>query len=93
MYFRINNKLLFHNCHTCATTNNRLTPCNHTDIERQITGTYSHIELTLSLEMGYTLLKVHEIWHYSEMCGEDSAVKQIFFDYMQKMFQTKELRY
>jgi hypothetical protein len=60
---RVNKKLLFCLCRTCA--DNQLNEsCTHTDMERQFTGDYSSMEVTKALSVGYKIVKVHEVWHW-----------------------------
>ena len=49
---RIRGKLLFMLCNTCAqdTSNTR---CRHSDAQRSMWGTWTHIELYKALDMGY----------------------------------------
>ncbi|XP_055345043.1 uncharacterized protein LOC129592914 [Paramacrobiotus metropolitanus] len=61
---RINNKCLFTLCWRCAELNNQDATCGHTDEQRCFNGVYTTPELTLAMSLGYTLIKIHEIWHY-----------------------------
>lgn len=40
--------------------------CNHTNQQRQITGTWCTPELEKAVQKGYTILKIHEVWHFSK---------------------------
>ncbi|XP_055350099.1 uncharacterized protein LOC129596780 [Paramacrobiotus metropolitanus] len=62
---RINHKCVFTLCWRCAEQNNQEAVCWHTDEQRCFNGVYMIPELALALSMGYTLIKVHEIWHYA----------------------------
>lgn len=56
-------KLVFHLCSACSRSN-RDGPCDHTDKERVITSTYFTGEVDLAIKMGYTVLRVHELYHW-----------------------------
>lgn len=57
-------KLVFPLCEKCAENQQPL--CNHTDEERQITGTWSTIEVNKALEMGYKVTDVYEVWDFDK---------------------------
>ena len=54
---RLNGKLMFPLCYTCATTMQQ-TSCEHCDKERSIVGTWVTEELKLAVSKGYTILNV-----------------------------------
>ena len=60
---RINGKLLFPLCGTCAETQAQGT-CTHTDEERALIGTWVTLELDKALEMGYQILERYSAWHF-----------------------------
>jgi len=62
---RVNGKLLFALCRTCAETQQSQF-CAHTDEERQLTGTWCTPEIEKALELGFELCKIHEVWHYEQ---------------------------
>ena len=57
------NKLCFPLCHTCCDTQSRGN-CTHTEDERALEGTWVSLEVDKALELGYTVLRVDEVWHY-----------------------------
>ena len=62
---RINKKLMFTNCYTCALEMNTIAKsCRHSDKERAILGTWTTDEVAKSLDMGYTILKVYQVYHF-----------------------------
>ena len=61
---RINNKLVFTLCKTCA--NNNIETCYHTDTERVLTGTWVTLEVQQAIKQGYIIDQIYEIWHYSD---------------------------
>ena len=38
--------------------------CTHTDNERMLRGTWATIEIQKAVELGYRVLKIHEVWHF-----------------------------
>ena len=56
-------KLTFPLCHTWV-HDNLTTTCQHTDDESALTGTWCTPELEEAIPHGYTILNVHEIWHF-----------------------------
>ena len=40
--------------------------CSHTVEQRKITGTWRTPELEVSVEKGYNILHIHEVWHFPE---------------------------
>ena len=61
---RLEGKLLFPLCYTCATTT-FLGVCNHNENDRCILGTWTSVEINKAVEMGYRILKKYEIYHFS----------------------------
>ncbi|XP_078576400.1 uncharacterized protein LOC144862027 [Branchiostoma floridae x Branchiostoma japonicum] len=59
---RVNGKLMFHLCETCATTQQRR--CDHSDFERSFVGTWSTIELEKAVEKGYRIVQFYEVHHF-----------------------------
>ena len=69
---RIEGKLTFPLCRTCVQKEqekhllSRSHYCPHSDAERTLRGTWCTPELQKALEKGYTLVKIHEVWHFPE---------------------------
>ena len=40
--------------------------CAHSDADRTLRGTWCTPELLKAIEKGYTLIKIHEVWHFPE---------------------------
>ena len=57
----INKKLMFVLCRKCAETDHQAM-CNHSVDDRSLSGTWASAELQKAVEIGYTLLKVCEVW-------------------------------
>lgn len=59
-------------CRTCMETEQpkslteRSCVCDHTNEQRQLTGTWCTPELKEAIRQGYTITKVHEIWHFRQ---------------------------
>lgn len=62
---KINDKLTFSLCRTCAKKQNQ-EPCTCSDDDRCLLGTWCTPEIRKALDCGYTLLKVYEIYHWEE---------------------------
>ena len=56
-------KLMFVLCRKCAETENQ-SICNHSVGDRSLSCTWVSVELQKALQIGYTLLKVYEVWQY-----------------------------
>ena len=59
-------KLMFPLCRTCAMTQQQ-TPCEHPDTQRAFVGTWVTDELKKAVAVGYRVLQIHEVWHYSDV--------------------------
>ncbi|XP_061170747.1 uncharacterized protein LOC133180197 [Saccostrea echinata] len=64
--YRTGGKLLFSLCRTCAKQQDPKHRCRHNSRERSLTGTWVTTELHKALDMGYTLEKIYEVWHFPE---------------------------
>lgn len=58
-------KLMFSLCATC-TENLQTTPCQHSDEERALTGTWCTVELNVAIEKGYRIAEIYEVWHFEK---------------------------
>ena len=69
---RAGGKLTFPLCRTCVQEElekpllSRSHYCPHSDAERTLRGTWCTPELQKAIEKGYTLVKIHEVWHFPE---------------------------
>ena len=66
LQIKINDKLMFPLCHTCALNENQQT-CNCTDKDRILIHTWCTPEINLALNMGYILIEIYEIFNWSEI--------------------------
>ena len=57
--------MMFPLCRTCAETLQQ-TPCEHADEERMLSGTWCSIEIDKALELGYRVVRMIEVWHFSQ---------------------------
>ena len=64
----------------------RTNTCCHTDQERTLRGTWATIELQKAVELGYRILKIHEVFHFRE---EDGKVG-LFADYVSTWLKIKQ---
>lgn len=60
---KMNNKLIFALCRTCAHTS-CTDPCTHTTEERQWVTTCHTNEIHLAIQKGYRILDIFEVWSY-----------------------------
>ena len=87
--YRVESKLLFPLCHTCAThqikqhMSTRTTCCPHSSEERALTGTWTTLELTKAIEKGYQVLKIFEVWHFKQKS------QQLFSPYIKTFMKLK----
>jgi len=76
-------RLMFPLCHTCAATEQQL-PCQHSAEERQLSGTWTHVELLKAVEKGYQIVSVDEVWDWEQWSSD------LFAGYMNTFFKIKE---
>ena len=68
----INKKLMFVLCRTCTETENK-SICNNSVGDRSLSGTWVSVELQKAVQIGYTLLKVYEVWQYDTITKYDPS--------------------
>jgi hypothetical protein len=84
--YKTGGKLLFPLCRTCA-EHRDLGPndrCQHTDAERNLTGTWVTSELQKAFELGYRLDQIYEVWHF------EKTSKNLFQSYIDTFLKIKE---
>lgn len=79
---RMNNKLLFPLCFTCASESNN-DDCVHDDSQRSWVGTYVADELRVAITHGYRVGEIYEAWVYQTVNG-------LFAEYI-KYYQKEKL--
>ena len=67
--YRSNGKLVFSLCRTCVETMQQQR-CEHSIEERKLRGAWVTEELKKAVELGYEIVKVHEVWHFPERSNE-----------------------
>jgi hypothetical protein len=88
---KINGKLYFPLCYSCAHINNT-EPCNHSDEERSLTAVWCTPELYKAVHEGYTILEIYQVYHYSErFIYIDSERSGLYGSYMNKWLGRKFL--
>jgi len=87
---KYNERLIFTLCKQCTIENS--TSCSHNEQERILTGTWNTDELYKSLEKGYKVKKIHEIWNYKQRTQYDkkAGTKGIFSCYIDKFLKIKQ---
>ena len=68
----INTKLMFVLYRKCAETENQ-SICNYSVGDRSLSGTWVSVELQKAVQLGYTLLKVYEVWQYDTITKYDPS--------------------
>lgn len=76
-------KLMFTLCAQCAKEQN-LNKCKHTEEQRMLRGTWATPEIYYSVEKGYKIVKIHEMWHYPD------RVNGLFKSYIDAFFKIKQ---
>ena len=84
-------KLTFPLCRTCVETQMSVTlaersyRCPHDDQQRQLTGTWCTPEVREALRRGYSVVKIHEVWHFPP----NQQKFGLFRDYVNKWLKNK----
>jgi len=88
---KINGKLLFPLCRTCAETSQK-TLCKHNEDERGLTGTWVTDEVKMALTKGYRVAGIFEVWHFEQTEQYDSTSKSggIFTEYINTFLKMKQ---
>ena len=88
---RCNGRLVFALCKCCAEEQNQ-DRCHHTDGERGWTGTFVSHELHKALELGYTVQRVHEVWHWSDIAihSKNEGTKGLFTEFIAAFLKIKQ---
>ena len=73
-------KLKFPLCRSCSDEENH--PCQCTQEQRSIIGTWCKPELIKAVEKGYTILKVYEVYHWPKAAQFGDATDGLFTDYI-----------
>ncbi len=89
--YRSNGKLKFPLCRTCADAENQL-PCNCTEDERSITGTWCIPEIQTAIRLGYEIIKIYEVYHWNETTKYDPDTHEggLFAEYIDTFLKFKQ---
>jgi hypothetical protein len=84
-------RLKFPLCQKCA-LEEKQDPCQCTDQERAILGTFCTPEIMKALEQGYTLLKIYEVYHWPETTQYDPTTGEggLFAEYVNTFLKFKQ---
>jgi hypothetical protein len=84
-------KLMFPLCTKCA-DEYRQTPCDHADVQRSWTGTWSTVELQHAVTRGYQILKIFEVWHFERTTkyNPNEPGSGLFADYVNRFIKIKQ---
>ncbi|XP_023017938.1 uncharacterized protein [Leptinotarsa decemlineata] len=86
---KMNDKLMFVLCQTCGETLSD--ECQHNTAERALTGTWVLDEVKKAREMGYEMLRIHEIWSYNITKFDKLAgTSGLFTEMMNKFVKIKQ---
>ena len=88
---RVNGKLLFPLCAACASEQldrpllERSSRCPHSDVEREMMGTWCTPELEEAVQQGYDIVKIVEVYHFPE----EQRRRGLFAPYIDKWYRIK----
>ena len=88
--YRHEGKLLFPLCAACVQDEmpkrpwERSAECVHTDEQRALTGTWCSPELSKTVDLGYEVQYIYEVWHFKETC------EGLFRDYVNTWLKIKQ---
>ena len=90
LHSHINKKLMFVLCRKCAETENQAI-CNHSVDDRSLSCTWVSVELQNTVQIGYTMLKVYEVWQYDTITnyGPSTGDGGLFAQYMNTFMKIK----
>ncbi|MCG8622527.1 MAG: DNA polymerase [Proteobacteria bacterium] len=88
---KCNGKLKFPLCYKCASTDQK-EKCTCSDNQRMFTHTYCSPELEVAINMGYEVVQIHEVLHWSETEMYDSQKKEggLFTRYINSFLKLKQ---
>lgn len=90
--YRAGGKLKFPLCAACVKEQQqkpwlqRTNLCSQTDDERKLRGTWATVELVKAVELGYRILKIHEVFHFLE----EQRKVVLFEDYVNSWLKIKQ---
>ena len=87
---KINGKLVFTLCRTCAELQ-QLTEWKHSSNKRALSETWVTTEVKKAMSLGYKVLQIHEVWHYSNTTQYNHATGEggLFASYINDFITRK----
>ena len=85
--YKVDDRLFFPLCHTCAHTKN-VGLCTCKDEQRALTGTWCTPELLKAVDKGYRIIKIYEVYHFSEASYPDR--NPLFAEYVDTFLKLKQ---
>jgi hypothetical protein len=89
---RVNDKLLFALCRTCAEQKLQ-TPCPHSSDQRAFVGTWVTDELKKAVQKGYHVETIYEVWHFNDISlhdAYDDESQGVFAEYVNTFLKLKQ---
>ena len=86
---RCGGKLKFPLCSKCSRTETSR-PCKCSDADRAITGTWTTEEVKAAVQAGYKVVKIYEVYHFSETSMDDGCPGNIFEEYVKMFLKVKQ---
>ena len=88
---KMDNKLLFPLCKTCAQQRNQ-EKCTHSDPQRELVGTWCTPELVEAENRGYKIKKIHEIYHWDKTTqyNPETGDQGLFAEYINTFLKIKQ---
>ena len=88
---KCNDKLKFPLCYKCACNENE-DMCTCLDNDRMFTHTYCTPELEVAINMGYTIIQIHEVLHWQEREMYNPVTKEggLFTQYINTFLKLKQ---
>lgn len=83
-----NDKLKFVLCFKCGDSENT-DECQCSDSERALVGTWTTVEVSKAMSVGYKIQEIFEIYHYRETTTDHDSPGGVFFEYFQLFLKIK----
>ncbi|XP_033103137.1 uncharacterized protein LOC117105940, partial [Anneissia japonica] len=89
--YRASGRLMFPLCSKCCESLVQ-SPCEHSDDDRALEGTWVTLELIKALNKGYRVLKIFEVWHFENTLVYDPVTKDggLFTAYVNAFLKLKQ---
>ncbi|MGB5440078.1 MAG: DNA polymerase, partial [Gammaproteobacteria bacterium] len=84
-------KTTFPLCRTCVETHQKV-PCKHGSGDRELTGTWTHVELNKAVDLGYRVTQIHGVYHYEDWMKYDGKDPKsgLFAEYILVFLKLKQ---